>query len=373
MNKKILIATGIYPPEIGGSATYIKNFCDIFLKKGFEICVITYSDKENYEQDKNLQYKLIRVIRSNKIFNYIKYFIEIVKNIKQYDFIYSTDIVSVGILCAISKIIFRKKLILRLGGDFQWERALERGYDKSLREYYKERQFTTKEKILYIMSNFVLKKADVIIFNSEFLNYIYNDSRNFMKHKKIVIIKNILFNDKNLKSETHNKNILFAGRISKVKNLDKLIIAFSNLKMDNIKLKIVGDGPEFNNIKEKVSKLSNIELMHGLSYKELENEILESDVVVNISLTDINPNIISESLYLGKKVIVTNESEFFFTNSHHENIYYVNPLDVFNIEESLKSAIENNNSNINCEEILKNVSCTKEELINKHVLIFQKL
>ena len=53
MNKKILIATGIYPPEIGGSATYVKNFCDIFIEKGFEICVITYSDKKFYDEDKN--------------------------------------------------------------------------------------------------------------------------------------------------------------------------------------------------------------------------------------------------------------------------------------------------------------------------------
>ena len=54
MNKKILIATGIYPPEIGGSATYVKNFCDIFIEEGFEICVITYSDKKFYDEDSDI-------------------------------------------------------------------------------------------------------------------------------------------------------------------------------------------------------------------------------------------------------------------------------------------------------------------------------
>ena len=45
---------------------FFRNFCDIF-KKYIDICVITYSDKENYESDKNLEYKLIRVKRTNKL------------------------------------------------------------------------------------------------------------------------------------------------------------------------------------------------------------------------------------------------------------------------------------------------------------------
>ncbi|HNZ86412.1 MAG TPA: glycosyltransferase family 4 protein [bacterium] len=372
MNKKILIATGIYPPEIGGSATYVKNFCDIFIEKGFEICVITYSDKKFYDEDKNLQYKLIRVARVSKFLNYIKYFIAIVKNIKKYDFIYSTDIVSVGILCAIVKIIFRKKLILRLGGDFQWERALERNYNKSLGKYYKEKQFTLKERLIYVFSNFVLRISDVIIFNSELLNSIYGESRDFMKRKNIVIIKNILSAYKNT-DKVDDKNILFAGRISKVKNIDKLIIAFDNLKLQNCKLKIIGDGPEFENIKKKIENHKNIELFRGVNYEQLIKEILKAKVVVNVSLTDINPNIILEALVLGKKVIITNESEFLFTNSCHENIYYVDPNDIFDIEKALRLAISNEKLNTNCESILKNVSCSKGELIEKHFKIFEKL
>ncbi len=46
---RILIATGIYPPDIGGPATYSKLLFDELPKKGMEVEVIasTMSSKQN--------------------------------------------------------------------------------------------------------------------------------------------------------------------------------------------------------------------------------------------------------------------------------------------------------------------------------------
>ncbi len=39
---KILICTGIYPPDIGGPAQYADNLKDEFLKQGNAVKILTY-------------------------------------------------------------------------------------------------------------------------------------------------------------------------------------------------------------------------------------------------------------------------------------------------------------------------------------------
>ena len=50
-NFKILIATGIFPPDIGGPATYVMTLCEELPKLGLEVKVVTYSNEEitNYK------------------------------------------------------------------------------------------------------------------------------------------------------------------------------------------------------------------------------------------------------------------------------------------------------------------------------------
>jgi len=63
---KILIATGIFIPELGGPATYIPKFAKALLALGHKLVVISYSDKDVYPEDKALPYEVIRIKRGNK-------------------------------------------------------------------------------------------------------------------------------------------------------------------------------------------------------------------------------------------------------------------------------------------------------------------
>ena len=50
------------------------------------------------------------------------------------------------------------------------------------------------------------------------------------------------------------KNIIYAGRISKEKGIDKLIDAFLKSKLQDWSLKIYGNGPEYTSLSEKCKK-----------------------------------------------------------------------------------------------------------------------
>ena len=45
-SKKILLATGIFPPDIGGPATYVENLAIELEKLGHKVRVVTYSSEK---------------------------------------------------------------------------------------------------------------------------------------------------------------------------------------------------------------------------------------------------------------------------------------------------------------------------------------
>ena len=50
---KILVVTGIFPPDIGGPATYIPEIAEALLKRGHEVTVLTTSEPEWLDHDDN--------------------------------------------------------------------------------------------------------------------------------------------------------------------------------------------------------------------------------------------------------------------------------------------------------------------------------
>ena len=55
---KIVLATGIYPPDIGGPATYVSCLASEFSRLGMEVIVVTYGGNHK-SQAPNLKQILI--------------------------------------------------------------------------------------------------------------------------------------------------------------------------------------------------------------------------------------------------------------------------------------------------------------------------
>jgi len=47
---KILIVTGVFPPDIGGPATYVPQVASALHDKGHKVTVVTLSDKVSSEE-----------------------------------------------------------------------------------------------------------------------------------------------------------------------------------------------------------------------------------------------------------------------------------------------------------------------------------
>jgi glycosyltransferase involved in cell wall biosynthesis len=102
---KILIATPIYPPQIGGPALYAKNFEREFRASGHEVFVADFGQFLKYPSG----------------IRHLFYFFRVFKDMSRSDIILALDSFSAGLPAALASFLLKKPLILRLEGDFLWE------------------------------------------------------------------------------------------------------------------------------------------------------------------------------------------------------------------------------------------------------------
>ena len=134
---KILICTGIFPPEAGGPATYSKSLAEKLIKRGHEVVVITYvtriSSPLTGEDKGEGDFSIVRITRSwFKPWHYYKYFKSVKKHGKDADVLYAQDPVSAGYPALLASKVLKKPFLIKITGDYSWERAMGRKFTGKL-------------------------------------------------------------------------------------------------------------------------------------------------------------------------------------------------------------------------------------------------
>ncbi|TSA45606.1 glycosyltransferase family 1 protein [bacterium] len=104
-------------------------------------------------------------------------------------------------------------------------------------------------------------------------------------------------------------HILFIGRLIDGKGLPDLLDAFARLTEPKIKLLIVGDGPQKENLLEQAKSLNIAEKVSFLGYRNYSDTISilkQADIFVNPSYTEGLPTAVIEAALCKKAIIATN-------------------------------------------------------------------
>jgi len=325
---KILICTGIYPPQIGGPAQYAKEVGRTFRDQGHTVRVLTYG----------LERKLPQIIRHKFILWRASIAIVTMglkglnrhsdKNTdKSADFILALDTLSVGWPSVVAAKIWRKKILIRTGGDFLWESYVERTGDLVLFKNFYETcrdKLNFKERMIFNITKWTLQNADAVIFSTEWQRDIFTKFYNLDSHKNF-IVENFYGSKignwaQKLDSDSHKnqaqklgKKIFVAGtRQLKWKNIDRLKQAFSIVK---------------NNIAEIDINLSTY------AYEKFLDKIKNSYAVILVSLGDISPNMILDAIRAGRPFILTRENGL--TPRIKDIAIFCNPEDPKDIAEKI--------------------------------------
>lgn len=274
-NKKlnILIATGIFPPDIGGPATYSSNLRLELINKGHNIEVLFYK----------IEKKLPIFVR------HLLFFIRICFKVGKIDFVLAMDTFSAGLPSFLAAKLFNKKFIIRTGGDFLWESYIERtGEEIVFSKFYKNNnKFNFKEKIIFKLTKFLLKNSSAIIFSTNYQKDIFKDAYG-LDEKKCFIVENFYNNYIGKLNNINGKRFIWAGRNIKLKNIKRLKEAFKLAKIERSDIEL--------------------ELYSGVGYNDLMDKIKNCYAVILPSISEISPNFILEAISFKKPFISTKEN-----------------------------------------------------------------
>ncbi len=103
------------------------------------------------------------------------------------------------------------------------------------------------------------------------------------------------------------KYIFYGGRISEEKGVDILIQSFIDSNLSDTKLKIAGDGPLLNNLRNQYSNFDNIDFLGLKTNQEVLNIIRKSTAVVTATkLYEGQPTLLCEASLLGVPSVFPN-------------------------------------------------------------------
>jgi glycosyltransferase involved in cell wall biosynthesis len=300
---KITIATGLYPPEIGGPATYARMLETELPSEGFSLNTVPFGWVRHYP-------KIIRhVVYGWKLWN----------SSKDADCIYALDPISVGLPSFVVAKLRKKPFLIRLGGDYAWEQGRVRfGLTETLDEYLEHREDSPlKVKILAKLQTHVVNQALKVVVPSHYLKSVVEKWG--IKSNKIQIIYSALYplevsaSKEDLREHLEYKHptIISAGRLVPWKGFDVLIDVVKELKetYPQITLIIVGDGNDKKKLEHKVAELKlsqHVWFTGSLTKDALGATIKAADVfVLNTAYEGLSHQLI-EVMDLGTPIVTTN-------------------------------------------------------------------
>ena len=300
---KILVTTGIFPPDVGGPARFVPEISEK-LSLNHEITVVTYSNKPYEEFEYN--FKVFRLNRNSiKLIRFLKTIKAIYKFGKDVDVIFVNGL---WLEVYITNILLKKRIYRKVVGDPVWEK-----FNNKNNNFINFDKFQNEKKNFYytfltFLRNNSFKSSNLIIVPSDHLKL-------FLKktgyNGEIIKINNgtkiTEYNE-----EITDNNFLIVSRLVKHKNIDLVIKAFKKIN-DNLsfdfKLHIVGDGPEYKNLENLIKKLNLTEKIFLTGKKnevEVEKYYKEAKFFIQASSYEGSPHSILEAINYHNFVIASN-------------------------------------------------------------------
>ncbi len=295
---KIFIATGIYPPDIGGPAQYAKNLDEVFKKLGHETAV------KFFRFEKRLPTGL----------RHLFYFFKILPAASRAEVVFALDTWSAALPALLAARLFGKKFIVRTGGDFLWESYVERTGDLVLfKNFYDASpgRFSSKEKLIFSLTGWVLRNASAIIFSTAWQRNIFAKAYG-LDPSKLFIVENY-YGPKEASFPPTEKNFIAGARPLKGKNSIRLAQALNKVAEKQETLVYDNTSKPFEIFMEKLAR---------------------AYAVIVASISDISPNLILDAIRHNKPFIVTRETGLY--ERIKECALFVDPESADDIAEKIR-------------------------------------
>ncbi len=301
----LLITTGIFPPDIGGPATYVPQIARGLLERGHMVTVLTLSDSlENKHHA--YPFRVVRLLRAQP------------KPLRMAQTVYTIwrlgraahalFVNGVALEAALANIALGKPLVLKVVGDLAWERATEQGWSDETFEAFQTARHGPKIAILKALRAWWTRRAHRIIVPSRYLARWV--SKWGVPEDRITVIYNVVTRPNGLSASASPLKtpvkLVTAGRLVPLKRVDGIFEVIAGMK--DVGLLVIGDGPERKRLESRVSELGINDRVFFTGEREQRETLAlmaACDVFVLNSTHEGLPHVVLEAMTLGLPVVAT--------------------------------------------------------------------
>jgi glycosyltransferase involved in cell wall biosynthesis len=270
---KLVIATPLYPPQVGGPAAYTKMLGEEWSRRGIEVRIVAYSALER---------ALPTGIR------HLVYLIRLAPAMVGAHAILALDTWSVGLPALIAARLAKKRFVVRVGGDSLWESYVGRTHELiRLSDFYLvPRRLSFKERLMRAGTRAIVRYPETrLAFNSTWQRDLWVIGYGISVEKTCVIEN--FFPGERASSLTKKRTFVAAGRDHPLKQAALLASVFDTIRDDHY----------------------DIELdTRALPPAEHRARIRDCYAVIISSISEVNSNTAIDAIAYGKPFILPVDS-----------------------------------------------------------------
>ena len=304
---RVLLATGIYPPESGGPATFVPALAADWKKRGWDVTVVTYGDERTI-RSKDWSVEIVSRA-GGALVRYIRYVLRVYTLAKKFDVVFLQGPFSEGLPGSIGAWLAHRPTALRVPGDFAWE-AMQRSSSSilSLEEFLHSKK-TLKWNLIFWLESLVARRASMVVTPSRYLQQLAEAWG--VKEKKRMVVYNTIEVPRELPErqtlresfqfQQEDKVLLCIARAVPWKRVDFLLEVLTKLDK-NYRLVVLDEGRELARWKQKAIELGIAERVRfegRVAYSLVWHWIKASDAFLLPSLYEGFPHVALEAASLG--------------------------------------------------------------------------
>lgn len=241
---RILLASNVFPPAIGGPATFVDRVAHELAARGLHVTVVCTSPTTSDPADRDRPFRVVRVSLANRYRYEVEIRLALAREMARHRLVFVNTLDDyVG---QVNRWL-RRRLVIKVVGDAVWERARNLGrtaldIDAFQRDAAARREFAREIEA----RNARLAAAARVLVPSDYLRGLVGGWG--VPPERITVIPNGVERDFLEVEPAAARNggpleALFVGRLTNWKGVDTLLLALREL--DGVRLSVLGEGPQY--------------------------------------------------------------------------------------------------------------------------------
>jgi glycosyltransferase involved in cell wall biosynthesis len=298
---KVLVVSGIWPPDVGGPASHAPEVADWLHAHGHAVEVLTTASREPERRS----FPVLWVSRGLPAgARHVAAAARIART--RADVVYATSMAG---RTSLGTLVARRPFVLKLAGDAAFERALRTGaYEGTLDRFEREAR-GARTRALRTGRNVAVRRAAHVVCPSSFLRDLalswgVTADRVSVLPNPAPVVDLPPRADIRRRLELHGPTLAFAGRLTRPKALGIALEALE--RVADVSIVLVGDGEERASLERRAEPLNGrVRFLGALPRARVLETIAAADALLLSSTWENFPHAVVESLAVGTPVIAT--------------------------------------------------------------------